>query len=242
MKHILYTSKICKEGKGPRIPDGLLNIYSTAKENNKVFNITGLLAYHAGNYLQVIEGPESNIDKLYQNILHDTRHTSVRILSEGKSLRRYFTNWRFESGAHLTRDPEFERFFYKYEQEFKELPQIDQDRLAFFFRPKKVAAPTEVKFKNQLLSMKRWPEMHRVGQTTEVINLCATLLHSPQNYNELINKTDGLDRKTLNHLLKEFEKQGVLETHSDNVKEPNPIKLKGSFYQKMRAFINTSLH
>ena len=137
MKHILYTSRIRRGSKGLRVPDGLFTIYSTAKEQNEKFSITGMLAYHTGNYLQIIEGPDANINNLYQNILNDARHTNIRTLVEGKSLRRYFSSWRFESGAHVARNPEFERFYHKNEQKIMALDETDRDRLAFFFKPKK---------------------------------------------------------------------------------------------------------
>jgi len=242
MKHILYTSQISNEKKGPRVPDGLLDIYSTAKQKNVTYGVTGLLAYHAGNYLQVIEGPDSNINNLYQNILHDPRHKNIRILAEGKSVGRYFASWRFESGAHLSRNQEFERFFHKYEQKFKALPQLDRDRLAFFFKPKKIAVPEVAKFENQMLRLKRWPEMHKVGQTTEVINLCASLLHGAKSYGDLVDANNGLDEPELERLLDAFVKQGVLETLSSNTTTNKPMKNAGSFYQKMRAFISASIH
>jgi len=243
MKHIIYTSEICQKQNGPKVPAGLHDIYSSAKKKNETYGITGVLAYFDGHYLQVIEGPNSNVDNLYRNIVNDKRHCNVRLLAEGKSTSRHFHDWRFDSsGCQLSRNQDFERYFQKYGQHFEALPQVDRNTLALFFTPIKSNAHIS-NFENSTLKLERWPELHKVGQTTEVINLCATLLHGTKTYIDLKNAHNGLDESELNRLLTAFNKQGVLLNKADV--ESQLIKSNtatGGFYQKMCAFLNSTLH
>ena len=64
-----------------------------SRENNAKFGITGILFYADQNFVQVIEGEEKAIDKLYTKITHDTRHKSFSILIRGEIKERSFANW-----------------------------------------------------------------------------------------------------------------------------------------------------
>ena len=61
--------------------------------NNKALNITGLLIYNAGFFLQFLEGDKSNVQMLYKKIQKDSRHNKVKILYEQKEDKRIFNEW-----------------------------------------------------------------------------------------------------------------------------------------------------
>jgi hypothetical protein len=61
--------------------------------NNKTLNITGLLIYNAGFFLQFLEGDKSNVQMLYKKIQNDSRHGKVKILYEQKEDKRIFNEW-----------------------------------------------------------------------------------------------------------------------------------------------------
>lgn len=60
---------------------------------NKEFDVTGLLLYYKGIFMQVIEGAPENVKQLFQNIEHDSRHTAVIKLAEEEIEERAFGEW-----------------------------------------------------------------------------------------------------------------------------------------------------
>ena len=68
-----------------------------AKRLNQIEGITGVLMAKGGVFFQIIEGPEENIDKLFSNILKDTRHEKVITLGvQVGDLKRLFPNWHMK--------------------------------------------------------------------------------------------------------------------------------------------------
>jgi hypothetical protein len=55
----------------------LKHLYNTSKINNAQQHITGILIYQNGNFLQILEGENKNINKLYRLIKRDNRHTNI---------------------------------------------------------------------------------------------------------------------------------------------------------------------
>ena len=48
--------------------DELKAILSAARTNNSKKDISGMLVYHAGSFLQVLEGPEDTVTELFGKI------------------------------------------------------------------------------------------------------------------------------------------------------------------------------
>ncbi len=55
--------------------------------------MTGMLLFKDGNFLQVLEGEESVVMKLYDTISHDPRHYGVSIIDQGNLEARQFGEW-----------------------------------------------------------------------------------------------------------------------------------------------------
>ena len=55
----------------------LKHLYNTSKINNAQQHITGILIYQNGNFLQILEGENKTINKLYRLIKSDNRHTNI---------------------------------------------------------------------------------------------------------------------------------------------------------------------
>ena len=68
-----------------------------AAEFNKTKNITGLLVYGNYHFMQILEGPQENINSLYLKIAKDIRHTDLRILDYSQILSRKFSQWAMTS-------------------------------------------------------------------------------------------------------------------------------------------------
>jgi len=64
-----------------------------ARDKNKKLEITGLLAYLNGEFIQIIEGPEESIKSLIATISADNRHENVNVFWESKIANGGFSNW-----------------------------------------------------------------------------------------------------------------------------------------------------
>ncbi len=88
--HLVYMSAAAR----PMSEDELAEILARSRENNARLNITGMLAYHLGSFLQVLEGPEEAVGTLYQRISQDPRHTKCELLLRNYIDRRSFAEWQ----------------------------------------------------------------------------------------------------------------------------------------------------
>ena len=73
--------------------DELLTILEEARINNAKLNVTGMLLFDDGNFLQVLEGEEDVVTSLYNKICKDPRHTSIMLFVKKKIDKRYFDDW-----------------------------------------------------------------------------------------------------------------------------------------------------
>ena len=86
---LLYLSNAKPELKQEEL-DSILRV---SRENNPSRDITGLLVFANGVFIQVLEGPSSEVHKLFEKICDDTRHQEVAILGEYRGQERIFTKW-----------------------------------------------------------------------------------------------------------------------------------------------------
>jgi hypothetical protein len=87
---VLYVSSATKEMTPPELLDMLTNI----REKNKRQEITGMLLYRGGNFLQVIEGPETAVDGLLNSLESDPAHCGMIVLYRSPIAVREFGDWR----------------------------------------------------------------------------------------------------------------------------------------------------
>jgi hypothetical protein len=71
----------------------LVNILSIARKANTAHNITGMLLYKDGSFMQAIEGPRTEIEQLYRNIVNDPSHVQVTLLIKESIGQRAFPEW-----------------------------------------------------------------------------------------------------------------------------------------------------
>jgi hypothetical protein len=72
----------------------ILEILRVARLNNEKLDITGMLLYRDGNFLQVLEGPAPAVDLMVAKIKRDLRHHGVILMSRKKIEERQFADWR----------------------------------------------------------------------------------------------------------------------------------------------------
>ena len=71
----------------------LIAILRKSKANNPALGVTGVLCFSEGIFLQALEGGRSAVNKLYNRIASDTRHTHVELLNYAEIGERRFAGW-----------------------------------------------------------------------------------------------------------------------------------------------------
>lgn len=64
-----------------------------ARARNRQMNVTGMLLYEDGCFLQTLEGPPEKLDALWSSIKEDGRHDHIEVLSEHIAPARLFSDW-----------------------------------------------------------------------------------------------------------------------------------------------------
>lgn len=76
--------------------DSLLNmatILAESQRNNDRDGLTGALAAHDGQYIQVLEGPAAALDRLLARLEGDRRHRDIVIIDRRPVDARLFDGW-----------------------------------------------------------------------------------------------------------------------------------------------------
>ena len=95
VRHVIYISR-------PTHFDHLVleEILTKSRSNNPVIGVTGNLIYHSDLFLQLLEGPNLAVHKLYQTILADNRHADIVKLRDETCSRRLFASWAMKNDGH----------------------------------------------------------------------------------------------------------------------------------------------
>ncbi|MEO7165753.1 MAG: BLUF domain-containing protein [Spartobacteria bacterium] len=75
------------------LPWELLEMLERSRLNNARFEITGMLLYHGGQFLQLLEGDEQGVRDRYAVIAQDERHKLVSLVMTGPNAGRDFPDW-----------------------------------------------------------------------------------------------------------------------------------------------------
>jgi hypothetical protein len=86
--HVLYRSRATQ---APTEAD-LQALLEWSRTYNAQHQITGLLLYSDGQFVQLFEGPEAVVRPLFARIQADPRHTQVVTVSEGPGPQRWFAD------------------------------------------------------------------------------------------------------------------------------------------------------
>lgn len=89
LTRMIYASAATEQFK----PEVIDNILKTARKNNPKLHITGMLCFSNKYFLQCIESSRSNVNKLYHQILNDSRHSNIVLLDYKYISEREFGDW-----------------------------------------------------------------------------------------------------------------------------------------------------
>jgi hypothetical protein len=71
----------------------LVRILEVSRRNNARDDITGMLLYKDGNFMQFLEGPKPEVCALLDRIRGDARHHGMIILLQDEHAEREFGDW-----------------------------------------------------------------------------------------------------------------------------------------------------
>lgn len=95
MHQVIYSSAAV----APFTETELGQLLARARVNNERLGISGLLLYDEGSFLQVLEGEQQVIEKLYDKIEQDKRHHRLVALLRRDVEERHFGQWRMGFAA-----------------------------------------------------------------------------------------------------------------------------------------------
>ncbi len=73
--------------------DALSAILKQCRANNPGLGVTGVLCFSGGLFMQVLEGGRGVVNRIYNGIVADPRHTDVVLLSYEEISERRFAGW-----------------------------------------------------------------------------------------------------------------------------------------------------
>lgn len=89
LARLIYAS----EAATSQMPDSVEALLDHARRNNRLRDITGMLAFDSRYFLQAVEGGRQPLSDLYARLVQDPRHRRLMILSFETVLRRSFSDW-----------------------------------------------------------------------------------------------------------------------------------------------------
>ncbi len=72
----------------------LLALLEKSRRNNERTGITGMLLYHNGRFLQLLEGLQDHVLERFAVIAADPRHKWVSLVMSGPNAERDFPDWK----------------------------------------------------------------------------------------------------------------------------------------------------
>ncbi len=87
--HLIY----CSAAINPMKTEELNSLLRKARKHNSKNNITGILLYIEGSFLQVLEGDAFIVDELFADITNDKRHESITLIIREPVAERSFGEW-----------------------------------------------------------------------------------------------------------------------------------------------------
>jgi len=86
---IVYLSK-----RNPNLSSGdIAEILESSRRNNQRHDVTGMLIVSSTMFIQLLEGDEENVRKIFATVAQDQRHSDVRVIVDTKAPNRAFPDW-----------------------------------------------------------------------------------------------------------------------------------------------------
>lgn len=100
---MLYQTIYSSQATQPMSEQDLESILNDARTGNESRDVTGVLVFRDGVFLQVLEGERQTVEDLLKSIESDSRHRDVTIFHQMEVSGRTFGSWQM---AYVCPDPE----------------------------------------------------------------------------------------------------------------------------------------
>lgn len=111
--HLIYLSTAREAFESAELD----RILDTAARRNAPENVTGMLLYAQGSFLQVLEGEALAVDETFARVQRDPRHSGVYVIERAPVAERSFPTWtmgfRRLGAEDAARHPAYAPFFEK---------------------------------------------------------------------------------------------------------------------------------
>lgn len=88
LQRVIYASRATAGGEIP-----VEEILATARRNNAALGVTGALLLSGPYFAQVLEGPRSSVEEIFERIQCDPRHENITVLQVMQPESRAFGAW-----------------------------------------------------------------------------------------------------------------------------------------------------
>lgn len=86
---LVYISSATKEFS----ESDLIDLLNVSRRNNILDDVSGMLLYRNGQFMQALEGEKSKVEALFKKISSDDRHNEIVTLARKNIVERVFSNW-----------------------------------------------------------------------------------------------------------------------------------------------------
>lgn len=90
---LVYVSNNEIDGDLDEVRAEIDRILGIARDRNPRVGVTGALMFNADCFAQVLEGPRSGVEGVFERIQVDLRHSAVNVLDFRPVAERAFANW-----------------------------------------------------------------------------------------------------------------------------------------------------
>lgn len=87
--HLIYASVATQKFEA----DDLTHLLQQSRQANARAGLTGMLLFSEGSFFQVLEGEPAEVDKLYEKLHGDKRHTQLTLIIREPIASRAFGDW-----------------------------------------------------------------------------------------------------------------------------------------------------
>lgn len=92
LTRLVYASRSTEKSAGG-LAESVRTIMAQSIHNNRMADITGFLVCGGDRFLQLLEGPAGEIERVFGRIAQDPRHADVTVIDKVLAERRMFRDW-----------------------------------------------------------------------------------------------------------------------------------------------------
>ena len=124
---MLYTLCYVSSSNDNLSAKDLEHLFKVNKRNNTDLDVSGILIYNNGNFLQILEGDEKKVKSLFKKIQGDSRHNNLITLINNSIDERIFHD--YDSGFIHFEDPKKRKELHNYISWLKEAEIKNVDKV-----------------------------------------------------------------------------------------------------------------